>query len=123
MRATVVKDFKGVPDGKIYPQKYVSGDIVKGDLARVAIKEKWAVEDKGEPVSTDKKAPTAPQGDKTTAGQAGEKPPAIDIPANWKSLKAEDLQALAAKIDTKADLSDAKRAIAVIEAEIKNRVG
>lgn len=42
MQAKVVREFKGVPDGGMYPQVFRKGDLVDGDLARVAIREKWA---------------------------------------------------------------------------------
>lgn len=42
--AKVTKQFDGVPDGEIYPKTFMPGDEVTGDLAAVAIKEKWAEE-------------------------------------------------------------------------------
>jgi len=40
--AIVTKPFKGAPDGELYPKEFSIGDEVTGDLAAVAIKEKWA---------------------------------------------------------------------------------
>lgn len=44
MKAIVDMPFKGAPDGEIYPRDFVKGDIVAGDLARVAIEQKWATQ-------------------------------------------------------------------------------
>ena len=48
-----VKDpFLGVPDGEIYPIEFKIGDLVTGDLAKVAVNEGWAA-----PVSLPAKPP------------------------------------------------------------------
>lgn len=44
MKAKVTKPFNGAPDGQIYGKDFAVGDIVEGDLATVAVREKWAVE-------------------------------------------------------------------------------
>jgi hypothetical protein len=44
MKAIVDVPFKGAPDGEIYAKEFAKGDPVHGDLARVAVKEKWATE-------------------------------------------------------------------------------
>ena len=41
-RAIVKMPFKGAPDGEIHPRDFAVGDEVEGDLALVAIREKWA---------------------------------------------------------------------------------
>jgi len=46
----VIKQFDGVKDGEVYPVTFNPGDEVTGDLAAVAIKEKWA-EAEGEAVA------------------------------------------------------------------------
>lgn len=40
--AVVIKPFRGVPDGEVYPKQFVAGDVVVGDLASVALEEGWA---------------------------------------------------------------------------------
>jgi hypothetical protein len=40
--AITVKAFSGAPDGSAYPQDFTSGDPVSGELAEVAITNKWA---------------------------------------------------------------------------------
>lgn len=44
MKAIVDKPFHGAPDGQIHGKDFVKGDTVEGDLARVAVREKWATE-------------------------------------------------------------------------------
>ncbi|MCV3209609.1 hypothetical protein OHD62_17345 [Mesorhizobium sp. YC-39] len=56
MRAKVTKAFRGAPDGAIHPRQIEVGEIIEGDLARVAIDENWAKEVKGaEPSSKAKR--------------------------------------------------------------------
>lgn len=42
--AKVVKSFRGVRDGEIYPVVFAVGDTVEGNLAKVAIAEGWATD-------------------------------------------------------------------------------
>jgi hypothetical protein len=42
LRAAVVVAFSGVPDGLVLPRDFAIGDVVEGDLARVALAEGWA---------------------------------------------------------------------------------
>jgi len=49
MKAKVTKEFNGRPDNEALTQPFKVGDIVEGDLARVAIDNKWAEEYKEEP--------------------------------------------------------------------------
>lgn len=44
--AKVIKEFLGVKDGDVYPTEHKVGDDVTGDLAALAVREKWAVEEK-----------------------------------------------------------------------------
>ncbi|MCA3255072.1 MAG: hypothetical protein INF91_05600 [Alphaproteobacteria bacterium] len=54
--AKVIKSFKGVPDGKVYPIEFAEGDTVEGELAEVAIAEGWA-EAEGRAAGGEKPAP------------------------------------------------------------------
>ena len=42
MKATVTKAFPGRPDNEVMTREIKVGEIIDGDLAAVAIKEKWA---------------------------------------------------------------------------------
>ena len=42
MEAIVQTPFKGVPDGETQTRQFEKGDRVEGDLAGVAVREKWA---------------------------------------------------------------------------------
>ncbi len=44
MKAIVEIPFQGAPDGEIHSKGFVKGDVVAGDLARVAVEQKWARE-------------------------------------------------------------------------------
>ena len=44
MKAIVDKPFSGAPDGAIQANDFVKGDVVEGDLARVAVEQNWATE-------------------------------------------------------------------------------
>lgn len=86
-QAKVVKPFKGAPDGEVYPVEFKEGDVVRGDLARVAIENKWAKEisEKPERKSREKPAADAP---KTAA----------DLLKAQKGMKADDFMAAAEAI-------------------------
>lgn len=43
--AKVIKEFKGAPDDSSYVKTFVPGDAVFGDLAKVAIANRWATEE------------------------------------------------------------------------------
>jgi hypothetical protein len=45
----VTKSFKGVEDGKIYPRVFLVGEEIRGDLARVALEEGWAIDTEKKP--------------------------------------------------------------------------
>lgn len=55
--ARVIKGFDGVCDGQVRPRRFVAGDQVYGDLARVAIAEGWASEDMAPETAAAKAAP------------------------------------------------------------------
>jgi hypothetical protein len=42
MKAIVTKAFPGVPDGQIHVRQFAIGDEVDGNLAAVAVEQKWA---------------------------------------------------------------------------------
>lgn len=44
MKAMVQKSFAGAPDGELHPRTFAVGDIITGELAVVAVREGWAVE-------------------------------------------------------------------------------
>lgn len=44
--ARVTKEFVGVKDGEVYPTEFKIGDEVDGELAVIALKERWAVANK-----------------------------------------------------------------------------
>jgi hypothetical protein len=52
MNATAITTFYGAKDGELYPTKFSPGDLIEGELAVVAVREKWAEETQ----------PTAPEG-------------------------------------------------------------
>lgn len=41
-KAIAEKAFPGAPDGSAYPEQFEKGDPVEGNLADVAIEQKWA---------------------------------------------------------------------------------
>jgi hypothetical protein len=59
--ATVTAAFLGVPDGEVYPKAFEPGSEVTGDLAAVAVREGWAVEEKGARPPENKARKTAPE--------------------------------------------------------------
>ncbi len=42
LRARVIRPFRGVRDGRPYPERLALGEIITGDLARVALENAWA---------------------------------------------------------------------------------
>lgn len=98
MKATVIKEFDGAKDGTIYPVKWKPGDVVEGDLARVAIENKWAEEG-------------AAEVEKTTNLPDG-------IPAGWEKLNAPNLLALARKHGAGDDITKKAEAVEFITALI-----
>ncbi len=56
MRAKVTKEFKGAADHDPKTRMFSIGEVIEGDLAAVAVREKWATEIKAEknPVGAEK---------------------------------------------------------------------
>lgn len=51
-KATVIREFNGVEDGKIYPRSFKVGDTISGDLARAEVENgraEWEGGDKKKP--------------------------------------------------------------------------
>ncbi len=68
-KAIAVKAFQGAPDGDAYPRSYQKGDPVAGDLADVAISQKWARESRDEAEFT---AAVEARADRVAAERAAE---------------------------------------------------
>lgn len=100
MQAKVTAPFDGARDGEMYPRHFNVGDVVDGNLAEVAVREKWAEELKPEA--------TQPAG-------------LVEIPAVWQELKAAELVKLARDLGASADVNTKAEAAAVIEAELERR--
>jgi hypothetical protein len=98
MKAVVTRPFDGAVDGTIYPRRFAVGDVVEGDLARVAVAEKWAAEDEGA-------APPAP----------------VEIPENWESFNAADSIALARTLGADESVKTKAAAVEFIAAEVEKR--
>ena len=47
IKAKVAREFSGKPDDEIKARTIAKGEVIKGELARVAIDNKWATEIKG----------------------------------------------------------------------------
>ena len=58
-RATVVKSFSGRPDNETNTRLIEVGECIDGDLAEVAIREKWAKELADKPVAAPGKKASA----------------------------------------------------------------
>lgn len=102
MKAKVIKAFDGAPDGAIYPKHFNVGDVVEGDLAKVAVGQQWAEE-----LGKDEVAPTV-----TT----------IDIPANWREYDEAKVIALAVSLGAPKEVVRTRGvAMQAIEAEIARR--
>jgi hypothetical protein len=57
MEAKVTKEFPGLPDGQTQVRAIKKGETISGDLARVAVREKWATEIKDKGVVQEPPAP------------------------------------------------------------------
>ena len=44
MKAKVIKEFPGLADGTTVVRTFAEGEIISGELANVAVREKWAEE-------------------------------------------------------------------------------
>ena len=49
MNATAIATFYGAKDGELYPTRFEPGDLIAGELAERAVREKWAEETGREP--------------------------------------------------------------------------
>lgn len=49
MNATAITAFYGAKDGELYPTRFEPGDLIEGELAAIAVREKWAEETALEP--------------------------------------------------------------------------
>jgi hypothetical protein len=49
MNATAIATFYGARDGELYPTRFEPGDLIEGELAEIAVREKWAEETGPEP--------------------------------------------------------------------------
>lgn len=99
MKAVVATPFDGALDGAIYPKHFVAGDVVEGDLARVAIEQRWA---------TEQVVVVEP------------KPPA-DIPADWETFNAAETVALARTLGADDAVKTKAAAVEFIAAEVAKR--
>lgn len=104
MKATVIKEFDGAPDGTIYPKHFVPGDVIDGDLARVAVENKWAEE-----------------GVKDAKKKAADGGP-VTIPEGWEKLNAADSVALAQRLGADETVRTKATAVDFIKGEIAKRV-
>jgi hypothetical protein len=102
MKAIVTNPFCGAPDGAIYPKNFQPGDIVDGDLARVAVRENWATED-GTAQTVTTEAP-------------------VPIPEEWQTFNAAETIALARALGADDSVRTKAAATVFIEAEIAPRV-
>ena len=62
MKAKAITAFGGARDGDLYPTRFRPGDLIEGQLALIAVREKWAEEigsEVKEPASSGRKAPGA----------------------------------------------------------------
>lgn len=116
MPVKVTKSFRGVPDGEAYPRTYQVGDEVTGDLAAVALKEKWAVSDQSAAKEPVKPVAPAPQ---VKAPVPDAPATAVQIPADWKTMKAPALVDLAKSLGS--DAADAASAQKFIIDEVAKR--
>lgn len=91
MKATVTQEFDGAKDGAIYPTRLKPGDVIEGDLARVAVAQKWATE--GEPA----------KGPET--GQAG------GLPDGWAKMNMPNMLALARRYGAGDDVTTRAHAV------------
>lgn len=91
MKATVIEEFDGAKDGAIYPTKFKPGDVVEGDLARVAVAQKWATE--GEPA------------------KGAETGKADGLPDGWTMMNAQNMLVLARRYGAGDDVTTKAHAV------------
>jgi hypothetical protein len=61
LKAIVTQEFPGRPDSESLPRTIKVGETVTGDLARVAIENKWAEEDTGSTAAAAQPKKAAPR--------------------------------------------------------------
>ena len=66
MNATAITTFYGARDGELYPTRFEPGDLIEGQLAEIAVREKWAEETGPEPT----KGATHPAGSRQSGDTA-----------------------------------------------------
>lgn len=149
MKSKVIKEFYGVIDGQIYPRMVLVGEIIHGDLAETALREKWATVHfeegaKPEVVFVEKlhelseKAKAVADGAEAVEAEAARavadaklapvgvdvstdnRPALIEIPDDWRALKWFALKSLAEKVKG-APVANADEARVAIEAELAAR--
>ncbi|OJU12749.1 MAG: hypothetical protein BGN85_08780 [Alphaproteobacteria bacterium 64-11] len=59
MQAKVIREFKGRQDHEAVTRTFRKDDIIEGELATVAVREKWAIEIKPERAETRREADDA----------------------------------------------------------------
>jgi hypothetical protein len=72
MKIRVVKEFRGAKDGDHHPTLFRVGDFVEGNLADVALAEKWAVRERSRQSSIAAEPLTEAQGE--PASEASSEP-------------------------------------------------
>jgi hypothetical protein len=102
MKAVVDKAFDGAPDGEIYPRHFKPGQLVEGDLARIAVEQGWA---------------------SIGERQAGPGKPAVPvvIPAGWETFNATDTIALARQLGADEGIRTKAAGADFIRAEAEKR--
>ncbi|MBX9943487.1 MAG: hypothetical protein K2Y40_05355 [Reyranella sp.] len=91
MKATVIEEFDGAKDGAIYPTKFKPGDVIEGDLARVAVAEKWATE-----------------GDSTKGAETGN---SGSLPDGWAKMNVPNMLELARRHGAGDDVTTRAHAV------------
>lgn len=76
MKIRVTKEFRGAKDGDHHPTLFRVGDFVEGNLADVALSEKWAVRERSRQSLPVEPSPEQPQGE--AAGNEAQSEPAQD---------------------------------------------
>ena len=118
MPTVTVRTFAAA-DGSVYPRWFEVGETVSGDLARVALEDKWATDTVNQPVVTAVVLPTTEQATSSSDDIFQEVEEAAvsaePIPANWRSLSWARLRRLAMRISGGA-VANKEEAIKVIAA-------
>lgn len=100
MKVKITKEFHGVESGALHPRLYAVGEIVEGRLADVALAEGW--------------------GDEVKAEERSASTGSVEIPDDWRELKAIGMVALAVSLGA-VDITTKTQAVEFIAAEIERR--